>query len=103
MKLTLKAMGALATVFALVAAWLTFAPVASAATLTQITNFGTNPTNINMFLYVPDKVVAKPPILVVAHYCGGSAAAMYSGTEFASLANQYGFIAIYPEVTRSSK
>jgi acetylxylan esterase len=103
MKLTFKAMGALATVFALVAAWLTFAPIASAATLTQITNFGTNPTNINMFVYVPDKVVAKPPILVVAHYCGGSASAMYTGTEFASLANQYGFIAIYPEVTRSSK
>jgi acetylxylan esterase len=52
---------------------------------------------------VPDRVAAKPPIVVVVHYCGGSAQAMYTGTEFASLANQYGFIVVYPEVTRSSK
>jgi hypothetical protein len=33
--------------------------------------------------------------------CTGSGPGFYSGTEFASLANQYGFIVIYPSVTRS--
>jgi poly(3-hydroxybutyrate) depolymerase len=28
---------------------------------------------------------------------------MYSGTEYASLADRYGFIVVYPSVTRASK
>jgi poly(hydroxyalkanoate) depolymerase family esterase len=75
---------------------------ASAATLTEITNFGNNPTNLRMHLYVPDRVAApRPPILVAVHYCTGSGPAFFSGTEFASLADQYGFIVIYPSATRS--
>ena len=35
------------------------------------------------------------------HYCTGTGPAFYSGTEFASLADQYGFIVIYPSATRS--
>ena len=56
-----------------------------------------------MYLYVPDNVAAHPALLVAVHYCTGSGPALYSGTEFASLADQYGFIVIYPSVTRSSK
>lgn len=74
---------------------------ASAATLTEITNFGTNPTNLRMHLYVPNTVAARPAILVAVHYCTGSGPAFYSGTQFASLADQYGFIVIYPSATRS--
>jgi poly(hydroxyalkanoate) depolymerase family esterase len=78
------------------------APPALAASLTEVTNFGTNPTGLRMFEYVPNNVSAHPAILVVNHYCGGSAQAMFSGTEFASLADQNGFIVVYPSVTRSS-
>jgi cellulase/cellobiase CelA1 len=35
------------------------------------------------------------------HQCTGSGPGFCSGTEFASLADQYGFIVIYPSVTRS--
>lgn len=35
-----------------------------AATLEQVTNFGTNPTKINMYIYVPDKLATKPSIIV---------------------------------------
>ncbi|NUT93136.1 MAG: PHB depolymerase family esterase [Saccharothrix sp.] len=76
-------------------------PSASAATLTEVTGFGTNPSNLRMHLYVPDRVQAKPPVLLAVHYCTGSGPAMYSGTEFARLADQYGFIVIYPSATRS--
>ncbi|WP_433044787.1 extracellular catalytic domain type 1 short-chain-length polyhydroxyalkanoate depolymerase [Dactylosporangium sp. CS-033363] len=74
---------------------------AQAATLTEVTNFGSNPSGLRMHLFVPDNVQAKPPILVAVHYCTGSGPAFYSGTEFASLASQYGFIVVYPSATRS--
>ncbi len=50
------------------------------ATLTEVTNFGTNPTNLRMYLYVPDRVAAQPAILVAIHYCTGTGPAFYSGT-----------------------
>lgn len=34
------------------------------ASLQQVNSFGSNPTNIQMFIYVPDKVAAKPAIIV---------------------------------------
>ena len=74
---------------------------ASAASLVQITNFGANPTGLGFYLYVPDSAGAHPPILVALHQCTQSGPAFYAGTEFASLANQYGFIVIYPSATRS--
>jgi acetylxylan esterase len=74
---------------------------ASAASLQEVTGFGANPTNLRMHLYVPDRVAANPALLVAVHYCTGSGPAFYSGTEFASLADQYGFIVVYPSATRS--
>ncbi|MER5457078.1 PHB depolymerase family esterase [Micromonospora sp. NPDC002389] len=76
---------------------------ASAATLTEVTNFGTNPSNLRMYLYVPDRVAPRPGLLVAVHYCTGSGPALHSGTQFASLADRYGFIVVYPSVTRSSQ
>jgi acetylxylan esterase len=85
------------------AASLVLAGQASAASLVQIFNFGSNPTNLNMHLYVPDNIPAgtRPPILVAVHYCTGSGPAFYSGTQFAALADQYKYIVIYPSATRS--
>jgi acetylxylan esterase len=43
------------------------AAVASAqltSKLTEITNFGPNPRNVSMFIYVPANLPANPPILV---------------------------------------
>ena len=74
---------------------------AAAATLQEITGFGTNPSNLRMHVYVPNTVQARPPILVAVHYCTGSGPAFYSGTEFASLADRYGFVVVYPSATRS--
>ncbi|MEV4378055.1 PHB depolymerase family esterase [Streptosporangium sp. NPDC049644] len=85
----------------LVAVGLMTAPPAGAASLVEVTGFGTNPTNLRMHLYVPNNVAARPAILVAVHYCTGSGPAFYSGTEFASLADRYGFIVIYPSATRS--
>jgi poly(hydroxyalkanoate) depolymerase family esterase len=78
------------------------APPASAASLVEVTNFGSNPTGLRMHLYVPDRVVTpRAPVLVAVHYCTGSGPAFFSGTEFRTLADQFGFIVIYPSATRS--
>ncbi|MBV9380144.1 MAG: PHB depolymerase family esterase [Streptosporangiaceae bacterium] len=77
------------------------APHASAASLVQVTNFGNNPSNLLMYIYVPASVRPNPPILLGLHGCSGSGPYFYQSTDFASLADQYGFIVIYPSVTRS--
>lgn len=76
-------------------------PRASAAALTQVSNFGANPGNLQMYVYVPDSVQASPGILVAMHGCNGRATDFYRGTEFASLADRYGFIVIYPQALHS--
>ena len=70
--------------------------LSQAATLQEITDFGSNPSNLRMFLYVPDKVKAHPAILVGLHWCHGTAQAYFSGNQYRLLADQYGFIVIYP-------
>jgi endo-1,4-beta-xylanase len=78
---------------------------ASAAALTRVTNFGTNPSNLNMYIYVPDKVAAKPALLVAVHYCTGTASAVFSGyaADFVRAADKNGYIIIFPEATRSGQ
>ncbi|KAF4629432.1 hypothetical protein G7Y89_g8711 [Cudoniella acicularis] len=66
------------------------------ASLVQVKGFGGNPTKINMYIYVPDKVATKPAIVVALHPCGGSAPSWYSGTKLPSYADSHGFILIYP-------
>ena len=68
-----------------------------AGTYKEVTNFGDNPSNIQMFLYTPDKVAAKPPILVVPHWCHGSADAAHNASYFyCSYADTLGYYVIFP-------
>jgi poly(3-hydroxybutyrate) depolymerase len=53
------------------------------AALTEVTNFGPNPTRLQMFTYVPSKVRPHPAVVVAVHYCTGSGPAMFNGTQFA--------------------
>ncbi len=84
------------------------------ASLTRIASFGRNPSGVSkvlqsktngiikqlsqaiMYVYVPDSVVDRPPIIVAIHYCAGSAWGYYEETPYARLADEYGFIVIYP-------
>ena len=72
-------------------------------TLSQVTNFGTAPTKAGFFIYVPKKLAAKPGVVVAVHYCTGTAQAYYTGSPYAKLAEQYGFIVIYPESPHEGK
>jgi len=87
-------------------------PAARAAQLTQVTadwTGGTSfPSDVTMYIYVPDKVAANPPILVLSHYCGGTASAVFGqarggGTTDGGVvqaADKYGFIMVVPSSGR---
>lgn len=81
----------------LAALWATSLPLLQAASLEEVTgDWGYNPTGAGFYIYVPDKLAAKPPVLVNPHWCHGNATDAYEGSQFATLASEYGFIVIYP-------
>jgi poly(hydroxyalkanoate) depolymerase family esterase len=94
-------LGMVLAVVAAVGVSLPAAPEAAAASLIQVANFGTNPTNLVMNLYVPNNVRPNPPILLALHGCQGTGPYLYSSTDFGSLADQYGFVVIYPSTNPS--
>ncbi|SDL22024.1 esterase, PHB depolymerase family [Glycomyces sambucus] len=102
MKRTRTALAAVLSGLLLVTAWAALAPPAAAASLQEVTGFGDNPGGLRMHLYVPDTRPAEPAILVAMHGCGGSGTGFYSGSEFAALADQYGFIVVYPTATKQT-
>lgn len=75
--------------------------LASAAALTKVNNWGTNPTNAEFYIYVPDKLAANPAILVGIHWCTGTASAFFTGTQYKAQADKLGFIVIYPDAPDS--
>ncbi|MEO3869995.1 PHB depolymerase family esterase [Nonomuraea sp. B12E4] len=101
MSVRVRMAGVLISSAVLAAVGLAVATPASSAQLTEVTGFGTNPTNLRMHLYVPDNAGSRPPVVLAVHYCTGSGPALHSGTEFASLADRYKFILVYPSATRS--
>jgi acetylxylan esterase len=73
------------------------------SSLQQVTNFGPNPSGLQMFEYVPATVAARPAVVVVLHFCTGSGPVMFSNTQYAALADRFGYIAIYPSAPRSGQ
>ena len=56
-----------------------------------------------MYLYKPSKLASPLPLIVAIHYCTGSAQAYFSGTQYATLADTYGFLVVYPDSPRDGK
>lgn len=67
--------------------------------LSQVTGVG--PTNAGFYIYVPKKLATTPGIVVAIHYCTGTAQAYFNGSPYKTLAEQYGFIGIYPSSPHS--
>jgi acetylxylan esterase len=65
--------------------------------LAQVTDFGPNPRNVSMYIYVPAKLQPNPPVLVSPHWCGGTAQQVFQWRSWASAGDKYGFITIYPD------
>lgn len=61
------------------------------------------PGDITMHAYVPDVVAESPPIVVLIHYCGGTAGAVFGqaqGGGLVSAADTHGFLIIAPSSGR---
>ncbi|KAL0576595.1 hypothetical protein V5O48_005388 [Marasmius crinis-equi] len=71
--------------------------LAAVGQLQEVTNFGSNPTGVQMFVYQPPDLAEPTPLIVAMHYCTGTAQAYFSGTLYANYADTHGFIVIYPD------
>jgi acetylxylan esterase len=84
---------------------LTTAAAARAASLEPVDGFDARglPPDVSMSVYVPDNVAESPPVLVLIHYCGGTAPAVFGqarGGGIVAAADQYGFIMVVPSSGR---
>jgi len=65
--------------------------------LRELTAFGANPGNLRMFVYVPARLPSMPGLVVALHGCTQTADDYDHGTGWSTLADQLGFIVVYPE------
>ena len=71
--------------------------VTQAVTLTEVTNFGSNPGALKMFTFVPSGLPSGAPLVVVLHGCTESASSYSTETEWGNLAGRFGFAVVFAE------
>lgn len=70
---------------------------ATSGILSEVANFGSNPGNLKMFKYMPDRLRDPAPLVVVLHGCNQSAAGYYDRSGWAKYADEAGFALLLPE------
>jgi feruloyl esterase len=65
--------------------------------LTEVTGFGSNPGQLRMLAYVPDRLPPAPALVVVLHGCTQAAAGYDRGSGWSALADRHGFVVVYPQ------
>ncbi|AWE50599.1 MULTISPECIES: extracellular catalytic domain type 1 short-chain-length polyhydroxyalkanoate depolymerase [Streptomyces] len=70
---------------------------AAAASLQEVTGFGSNPGALRMFRYVPDGLPAGRPVVVALHGCTQNAAGYGSGSGWLQLADRWKFSVVLPQ------
>ncbi|GAA2745732.1 extracellular catalytic domain type 1 short-chain-length polyhydroxyalkanoate depolymerase [Kitasatospora cinereorecta] len=98
-RLISAAVGALALAAGLLTAT---APPASAAALTQVTGFGSNPGNLAMYAYAPTGLASGRPLVVALHGCSQSASDYHGHAGWAQYADQWGFAVVYPQTSSAN-
>ncbi|WSI35758.1 PHB depolymerase family esterase [Streptomyces sp. NBC_01341] len=77
-------------------------PATAAAGLQQVTGFGSNPGNLQMFAYTPDNVPAGRPLVVALHGCTQTANAYYTNSGWPKYADLWGFDVVFPQTTSAN-
>jgi poly(3-hydroxybutyrate) depolymerase len=77
-------------------------PQAFAASPVEVTDFGSNPGNLQMFKYVPDGLPSSAPLVVVIHGCTQNARTFASETGWIQLADKFGFALAMPQQTQTN-
>lgn len=75
---------------------------AQAATLTQVTSFGSNPGNLQMYSYVPSGLGSGAPLVVALHGCTQSATDYYDNSGWPKYADLWGFAVVFPQQVSSN-
>ncbi|MFD0593699.1 PHB depolymerase family esterase [Catellatospora coxensis] len=70
---------------------------AQAATLTQVSSFGSNPGNLAMYSYRPDNLPAGRPVVVLLHGCTQNASGYFTNSGWRKYADLWGFGLIVAE------
>ena len=63
----------------------------------QVSSFGSNPGNLNMYMYAPSNPSTNAAVVVAMHGCTQNGPQYASETGWSDLAEEYGFYVIYPE------
>ena len=93
---------ALGTALAAAVAAVVFAAPAQAATLTEVTGFGSNPGNLQMFEYIPTGLAANRPLVVLLHGCNATAALIDNESGWTKWADQFQFALVLPQQKRQN-
>ncbi|MEU9392214.1 PHB depolymerase family esterase [Streptomyces sp. NPDC048324] len=75
---------------------------ARAASLQEVTGFGSNPGALRMFRYVPAGLPAGRPVVVALHGCTQDAAGYGTGSGWIQLADRWGFSVVLPQQTSAN-
>lgn len=70
--------------------------------LSSFSGFGSNPGELDAWIYVPEKAPAGAPLVVVLHGCTQNAAVYDNSSGWSRLADLHGFVVLYPEQRRSN-
>lgn len=70
---------------------------ARAASVVEVTGFGSNPGALRMFRYVPDGLPASQPLVVALHGCTQTAGPYGTGAGWTQLADRHGFAVLLPQ------
>ncbi|WP_426387881.1 extracellular catalytic domain type 1 short-chain-length polyhydroxyalkanoate depolymerase [Sphingobium sp. R-21] len=70
--------------------------------LTCLREFGSNPGALRAKYYVPERLSAAAPLVVVLHGCTQTASGYDRGSGWSQLADEYGFALLFPEQQRSN-
>jgi poly(hydroxyalkanoate) depolymerase family esterase len=65
--------------------------------LRELTGFGANPGDLRMFVYAPEHLPPKAPLVIALHGCTQTADEYDHGTGWSSLADSLGFAVVYPQ------
>ncbi len=79
-----------------------FQPDDGAGRLSALDGFGSNPGGLRGWVHVPDRLAAKPALVVVLHGCTQTAAGYDRGSGWSQLADEHGFVLLYPEQQRAN-
>ena len=55
-----------------------------------------------MYIYAPDNLASSPGVIVTLHGASGNAEQAFLSTPYADLAEQYGFVVVYPETSQGA-